>query len=602
MASRLRRVIAALSLIAACAIWGEGSPPSFQYWVELSPKRPVVGGELELVLVVLGLSARDMVIDGPDAGGALALESQTISPYIQPKGVLGTQLRLTFRVLKPGSIRLSHLVLKGKEGSLAVSPLSLVAEPAVSDSGKRQELWEWEAPEDVYRYQAFSLRLRDAAGGSPGATLAATTAALSAPENVSLEAAGLLAWTMTALDAQPIALPDVVLSRNGATVGKAAGATIRVREPPTAIGESRAIGRFGLSLEGLDRAHPRAGEPFIFRLAVSGVGNLPVLRLPEPQLLLDGAPLPGEDVSSRRLDESHPAEGGYEGRALLELTVTPPGPGRLVVLVPPLATLDPEGGLHSLTVESATLRVEGESPSQGGAASGPGGPFDRADAAARRLAAASSRLRTLPALLRSSRGGAHGAAAARRAALELVAPSVGRDARYLEATLLWEGGDRGRALALLYGLVRRRPLFGDARRAAQACAGELGAGSPLLDSLPPPQFFALGGIVFLVSALLFFFVARRRRGSGRGAAAALCLAVAVAGIGLACASALERRGRFAVIWTDRLLVVPSAASQGYVDLPRGSAARVRGAADGYVGLVLGDGLAGWAREDSVYYY
>ncbi len=65
---------------------------------------------------------------------------------------------------------------------------------------------------------------------------------------------------------------------------------------------------------------------------------------------------------------------------------------------------------------------------------------------------------------------------------------------------------------------------------------------------------------------------------------------------------MERHRRFAVVWTDRLLLVPSPLATGYVEVARGSAARVRGEAEGYVGLVLSGGLEGWAPEKSVYYY
>ena len=609
MPNRLTRrgVCLALVLLAAWSGAGVAQSPAFPYRVELSPRRPTVGGELELDLVVQGLSARGMELSELSVGEGLSLESQSIGPFVEPDGSRGSQLRLVFRVLRAGRIAITRLVLRSKEGSLVAAPMSLVAEGPLSSSGEREEVWEWEAPEEVYRYEAFSLRLRDRAGEGPDSTSSDVTASFSVPEGASLEAIGPLAWTMTVLDAGTVALPDADMSRGGRPIGKAAGFTIRVREPPAEIGASRAIGRFELALEGLERTRPRAGDPFVFRLVLSGRGNLPVLHLSEPRLSLDGKALPAEDLASRRLDDSQPAAGGYEGRAMLELTVTPPSAGRLTISVPPIAALEPGAGLRVLSLEPVSLRVQGGLAGDGSAFAGDGasgGPFTGAEAAALRLAAASARLRSLPALLKSSRVGSGQAAAARRRALELLGPRLAddRDGRYLEAALRWESGERGPALALLYGLLRSHPGFADARQAAEACAGELGSGAPLLDALPPPLPFALGGILPLAASLFFFFAARRKRGPALAATAGLCLVLAAGSLALSGLSALERRRSYAVVWTDRLLVVPSPSARGYVELPLGSAARIRGAAPGYVGLVFGDGLAGWAPRESVYYY
>jgi hypothetical protein len=605
MAQRLKRAIVAAALALAAA--GIAQAQAFPYRVELSPVRPVVGGELQLDLVVQGLSARGMELVELSADKALSLESQTTEPYVEPGGIRAAELRLVFRVKRAGRLEIGRLILRSKEGSLVVAPLSFVAEAPFDSAGIREEPWLWEAPPTVYRYESFSIDLRSALDENGDSSSKGVAASFAAPLGASLEASGALSWTMTVLDQGTIALPEAIVSENGKMLGRAPGREIRVLPLPPEIETSRAIGTFELSLEGLEGARPRAGEALVFRLVLSGRGDLPGLRLPDPVLSLDGKPLSAEDIASRRIDDSRPGRGGYEGRTLLEVTVTPPAAGRLGVAVPPLAVMEPGLGLRRLSLAPASLTIR---PSARGAGAGASseGLFDGAAAAAARLAAASAGLRRLPELLRLSRKGLGASAAARREALGLLSgsDSSGRDARYLEAALLWDGGDRGRALALLYGILRQRSDAVDVRRAADACSGELGSGPPLLDALPPPLPFALGGIVFLVLAsslaLASRLAARRKRRPVMLASAILALALALGSLCASGVSVLERRRQFAVVWTDRLLLVPSPLAQGYVVLTRGSAARVRGGTAGYVGLVLGDGLEGWAPKKSVYYY
>ncbi len=596
-------VTAALALAAA----GIAQAQTFPYRVDLSPVRPVVGGELQLDLVVQGLSARGMELVELSADKALSLESQTTEPYVEPGGIRAAELRLVFRVKRAGRLEIGRLVLRSKEGSLVVAPLSFVAEAPLDSSGIREEPWLWEAPPTVYRYESFSVELRSALDENVDSSSKGVAASFAAPLGASLEASGALSWTMTVLDEDTIALPEAFLSENGKMLGRAPDCEIRVLPLPREIETSRAIGTFELSLEGLEGARPRVGEALVFRLVLSGRGDLPGLRLPDPILSLDGKLLPPEDIASRRIDDSRPGRGGYEGRALLEVTAIPPSAGRLGVVVPPLAVMEPGLGLRRLSLVPASLiiRPSGQGVGAGGAS---GGLFDGTVAAAARLAAASAGLRRLPELLRLSRKGLGASAAARQEALDLLvgSDSRGRDARYLEAALRWDGGERGRALAVLYGILRRQPGAADARRAADACSGELGSGPPLLDALPPPLPFALGGIVFLVLALSLALAsrlaARRKRRPIMLASAILALALALGSLGAVGVSSLEHRRRFAVVWTDRLLLVPSPLAHGYVELTRGSAARDRGGTAGYVGLVLGDGLAGWAPKKSVYYY
>ena len=511
-----------------------------------------------------------------------------------------TELRLLFLVGSPGRIEIRRLVLRSKEGSLVLAPLVFFADAPPDSSGIREEPWLWEAPPTVYRYEAFSVALRSAADENADSSSKGVAASFSPPPGVSMEASGALSWTVTVLDGEEVALPETLLSENGRVLGRAPGREIRVLPLPPEIEASRAIGTFELSFEGLEGARPRAGEPLVFRLVLSGRGDLPGLRLPEPVLSLDGKPLSPEDVAFRRIDDSRPGRGGYEGSALLEVTVTPPSAGRFLVSVPPYAVLEPGLGPRPLSPAPASLAVLPSGPG-----SGSGGSslwlFGGAPAAAGRLAAAGPR--RLPELLDLSRQGLPASPAARREALDLLAGrrSLGRDARYLEAALRWDEGEKGLSLSLLYGILRLHPGASDASRAAEACSGELGAGPPLLDALPPPAPFAWGGAILLALASSLIPAVRRRR-PALLAPALLALALAIGCFAASGVSSMERHRRFAVVWTDRLLLVPSPLATGYVEVARGSAARVRGEAEGYVGLVLSGGLEGWAPEKSVYYY
>ncbi|HUW40579.1 MAG TPA: hypothetical protein VMV90_06175 [Rectinemataceae bacterium] len=614
---RLTRALVVLSLAAATRLPLAAQAPGFPYRLELSPAHPVAGGEVQLDLIVRGLSPNGLELSGISVDPALSLESQITEPYVESDGARAARARLVFRALAPGRAEIRRLVLGSKEGSLVVGPVSIVIGASGGDSGSREEPWVWEAPSSVHRYESFTVSLKPVSESGQPRSVAAS---FSAPSGASLEASGALSWTMTALGEGRLALPEALLGEGGAVVGRAPGREIGVLPLPAAVAASRAIGSFELSLDGLVGLKPRAGGPFVFRLTLSGRGDLPGLRLPEPELSLDGRPLGAEYLASRRIDDSRPGKGGYEGRAELELTVTPPAPGRLRISVPPFVFLDPAGDLSRLSVAPVSLAVAPAAAA--GAVSAR--LFVGAEAAAAALAASRPALRGLGELYLKVRPGRSSSAAARREALALLSGASGRDARYLEAALCWDGGERGRALALLYGIMRRYIGSSAAARAAAACSGELGSGPPLLDALPPPMPFELAGFFLLALALAFAarsaalrLASRRasrriapvsgeagspRRPPALSAAVLLAAALALLCFGAAGVSALERQSRYAVVWTENLILVPSTLARAKVEVIRGSAARVRGLTAAYVGLELADGLSGWAPKKYVYYY
>jgi hypothetical protein len=71
---------------------------------------------------------------------------------------------------------------------------------------------------------------------------------------------------------------------------------------------------------------------------------------------------------------------------------------------------------------------------------------------------------------------------------------------------------------------------------------------------------------------------------------------------LALASAVERREALAVVWTEKLRTVPSGKSELSIAVIKGSTARLRGSFGTYEGVVLADGVEGWAPRDSLYFY
>jgi hypothetical protein len=176
-------------------------------------------------------------------------------------------------------------------------------------------------------------------------------------------------------------------------------------------------------------------------------------------------------------------------------------------------------------------------------------------------------------------------------------------------------GDGGRALAELFGTLRRAPPLSRearaARKAALVRASELGTGPPLLDALPPPAYFFWPAFTVALTGLSLFSVSRlRARKASAGAplrhaalaAGGALLALSIALCSLGFASAAERKERFAVIWTDSLQTVPSDASEHPVAVVKGSTARTRGISGAFESVVLGDGVEGWAPRDSLFWY
>ena len=117
------------------------------------------------------------------------------------------------------------------------------------------------------------------------------------------------------------------------------------------------------------------------------------------------------------------------------------------------------------------------------------------------------------------------------------------------------------------------------------------------------MYFAIAALLVAFAGLTLFIVSKvngRASRNLKGEVTLLFLALVFSGF--YALSAAERQEKFAVIWTDSLRTVPSAQSELSVAGAKGSTARLRGFAGPYAGVVLADGVEGWASRDSLFWY
>jgi len=584
------RAVALLAAVLACVpmAFAQRVPAHasgvFRYEYEIAPDELVKGGTALLILKIEGMTSSSLRVDALRLGPGLALETQAARPYVMKGGAKGAELRLGFALGESGTRRIETLILSSSEGRLELGPIELnVKDPsgAAKEAAPLPAMWEWKAPASAYRCEAFEVRLERADGG---ATQKGLSASFQAPAKATIEASGYLEWTVVALEEGKLVLPDATLDPDRGSPGRrgqADAVSVKIKAFPKAISESKAIGRLSMRLDGPDPSSPVAGGSAEFALRLEGAGNFPCIVLPEPIVLLDGAPLDRGAWSSRREDDFRAGGSGYSGSASAVVAVAPPRAGRLRLSFPPLAVLGTDGKVASLEARAIEVEVRAPERPKPAAASAMAVPFGPTTEAAR---------------------------------------------------LLWEKDERGAALASLYGTMRRELPFERAYREADAAsraisavlarerAGESGAGEPLLDALPPPVAFLVPAVVLAASAALVAALgqtrARRRkrrderekilageRARPRARAAAIALlAAALLALALCLASALERRSSYAVVWTDQISVIPSAQAELRIRVPLGATARERGESSGFVGLVLADGVEAWAPSESVFTY
>jgi hypothetical protein len=645
MRKRIRGEFTVFFLVAL-AISGIRSEaePRIAYRVESLPENPAVGEVARIVLVVEGLSPAGLEVSDPDLDEGLALEAKSLRPRVPDPASASREIEvvLELRVLSAGRRLVGGMDIRGKEGKLRVAPLHFFAR-GPGDAQNDSPAWRWSAPSFVRRFEAFELSLERVDGHAPPHDVIAS---FSPPAGMSLEPCGPLSWSAIVLEGGEVELPRASIASAGTSIGRASPSAIRIRPLPEKLEPSRAIGRFSLVLEGPPGASLEAGKQYLARLVLSGRGNQPAIRLPEPKISIDAEILPPQSVVLRRVDSSRPVGGAYEGELALEILFTPHRSGALLIEFDDMPFLGAEGDLSKLSVSALRRTVRPSSALEGAGKDGRSSPFDQAIAKlAAKLGAAEPELSQLPSLVAEARAARDPAVRARAYSrgLSLIqrgdGPRRDPEERLLEAGLLWETGDRGKSLALLYGVLRYAPSTKGANEIAAACSGELGSGPPLLDALPPPAPFAAVAGFFVLLSLGLFLASRRRpraaaggaawgRGtvpgkpvavkssafankrSVRSAAAVSALILSLATTSLALISAEERRERYAIIWADRLFLVPSSQAEGSLPVTRGAAAKLRGQPSmrtpgsdrEFVGVRLADGVGGWIRRDELYFY
>jgi hypothetical protein len=542
-------------LLLASALFSLGPAAALSlppYTVSHSPEKPQKG---ELLVVEIRLEGEaEASIGAVRLGKGLALEASSSRPFVEAEaGKRGSLLRLELRVLGTGELRVESVELRLSGGSAFLGPLAF-AGPGEAEGGRSgRHDWRWVGPAAVYRYEAFGLRLE----GGPAKD---AVAAFEAPAGAAFEPAEEpLSWTVTALLPGRLALPEARLrTGKGSAEEKAPPLEIEVRELPPALDSTRAIGDFSLRFERSGSGPAQAGESLRFRLILSGLGNQPSLLFPELDASLQARGRPAEPLApgllrKARSDALSPSSSGYEGSSVLELSLEAPGPGLLRLAPRPFPFLGPGGSLSLLRVEPIEVEILPRSASAASA-----DPFE----------------------------------------------GVGtKEGRLSDAARLWRRGEKGAALAELYGLCRERPYEGRLSSIAAACELSTGAGPRLRDSLPPPRLFLLGLLPALLLAAGLFLAYRRGRGRlGLLVGASLAAALAILLLGFSLAAASERGTRYAVAWSEEAFVVPSALAEGRLGLVKGVTARVIGLSPGYVGLRFPDGSFGWVHAEFVSFY
>lgn len=582
--------------------------PAFVYRLSVEPESPKAGEPFAVVLRVEGLTR--VSLGKLELDPLLSLEGSSSRPRFElSTGMRETETRLELNALASGSLLIDSIELAGLEGRLVVGPLRIQVRGAAK--AEAAPSWAWAAPDAAYRYSTFVLRLEGPAGAAEGAF-----ASFDAPKGLALEPAGDgLSWICTALEEGLLSLPEARVEA-GPDSGKAPARSVLVRPLPPEAAATRAVGDFRLRFEGPPSGKGRAGEALGFRLTLSGSGNHPALRFPSVAASLDGKALPEGSLTPRRSEALRQGERGYEGNSFLELDLIPPTAGLLRLSSSPFAYVTPEGRSLELRVDPIEVRVA--PAAAGGAEEGRSDPFAEAVAA-----------------LEARPEGARGQAGA----------------AILAAAASWKTGEKGKALAQAYGAARRFPFDARAAKAADAASLAVGAGPWLRDAYAPPDLFVgIGAGLFVLGAALVLAGRPGRRGPGRagrsgpgrggakgveggrakglggakdvgggwaagpggakgargrpvlGAAGGLLLAAALAAFVLAGLALRERRGEYAVAWTDRAYPVPSAKASGSVLVDRGASGRVMGRAPGYVGLRFADGSVAWVSAETVYLY
>ncbi|MEI6389238.1 MAG: hypothetical protein WCQ50_21745, partial [Spirochaetota bacterium] len=285
---------------------------AYRVTMEIPDKPPDLDSVLVCSLVIHGL--RDARLESYRLDPGLSVDGMVRKPFVAASEARGTAILLSLRSRVAGRRAISLLRFQGEEGAFEIPRLEVsFSSPDLPTDMAEGQSWEWAAPGTVTRFEGFRLRLLSPAGIPDSAW-----PSFALPEGLVLEAGSDgFSWVATALEAGSLLLPEADIAAKPR--GYAPALRIAVRDIPSVISESRAIGTFSLSLDGPGGAG--AGDRIMLRVIVSGRGNFPFLVLPLPLLSLDGQALPPGTATWRRVDAYSPNGESWVGEASWDIVV-----------------------------------------------------------------------------------------------------------------------------------------------------------------------------------------------------------------------------------------------------------------------------------------
>lgn len=382
-----RRLGVACGLALGAALAAAPAWPAVNVQVHLSRRQVTVGESVTLDVVVTGVSGG---VNEPDLGLPEGLEVLASSrgplSWVQAQGLGSVAFRYELSPSSAGQMRIGPVRVRVGAQVCTSEALDLEAiaaprEVAGRGSGVASLVAEV-SPAAPYVGQMALLRVRliqraplaEDPQYTPPATTGFWSERTSDPESYYAQQEGrrvLVTETRTRL--YPLASGVATIGGASASLvlasenpqpglfgGSSRGLTVRspairvaVRPLPAGApaGFDGAVGRLRVSWSADRDSSPR-DVPFVVRLDVRGVGNLPLLKTP---------PLPAQDVEvfSSSLEDSLPAPGSVgDGRRRFQWTVLARRSGTLRVGAPTLRWFDPEANAYrSETPEPIAVEV-----------------------------------------------------------------------------------------------------------------------------------------------------------------------------------------------------------------------------------------------------
>jgi hypothetical protein len=174
----------------------------------------------------------------------------------------------------------------------------------------------------------------------------------------------------------------------------------------------------------------------------------------------------------------------------------------------------------------------------------------------------------------------------------------------LEAALALAAGNKGQALALVFGAAAREDR--SLRPLARQLAAGLGAELPDFGWLPPAFLSFAAALIAAGFAIGFLVVSRLRRKPPPWLMVVSAVILALFLVGLGAAALVASAERRALTFSDRLYTLPSTDSELTLTVEPGRTGRVIGQVTepggDWVCLVFRDGATGWVPDDMLDYW